>query len=191
MRTTATEQSLVCFILLFLSILTLVTILLLLLYWSDNPVWMLAPLYVLHRFSGYFVTVNFFRSGVVRPTSNPKLEDQGLRFVDMVGSSRSLHSRHQSSRIAEDRKPPHHDNAVIVVEPPRRPGFKPGSGYVGFCYGQKWRWSRFSPKTSVSPANLHSICFSTIVFTITRGWHNRPGVVAVPITSQKNIVVEG
>jgi hypothetical protein len=31
--------------------------------------------------------------------------------------------------------------------------------------------------------NLHSICFSTI----TRGWHNRPGVAAVPIASQFRI----
>jgi hypothetical protein len=52
------------------------------------------------------------------------------------------------------------------------------------------RWTkvalgRFSPRrTSVSPAYLHSICFSTIIFTITRGWHNRPGVAAVPIASQ-------
>jgi hypothetical protein len=29
---------------------------------------------------------------------------------------------------------------------------------VGFYDGQKWRWGRFSPRTSVSPANLHSIC---------------------------------
>jgi hypothetical protein len=36
-------------------------------------------------------------------------------------------------------------------------------------------------------ANLHSICFSTIIFTITRGWHNRPGVAAVPIASQTRI----
>jgi hypothetical protein len=68
--------------------------------------------------------------------------------------------------------------------PPRRPGFKPGSGHVGFCDGKKWRWGRFSPRTSVSPTNLHSICISRIIFTITRGWHNRPGVAAVPITSQ-------
>jgi hypothetical protein len=74
------------------------------------------------------------------------------------------------------------------VFPPRRPGFKPGSGHVGICDGQKWRWSRFSPRRiSVSPANLHSICFSTIIFTITRGWHNRPGVAAVPIASQARI----
>jgi hypothetical protein len=31
--------------------------------------------------------------------------------------------------------------------PPRRPGFKPGSGHVGFCDGQKWRRGRFSPRT--------------------------------------------
>jgi hypothetical protein len=68
--------------------------------------------------------------------------------------------------------------------PPRRPAFKPGSGQVGFCDGQKWRCCRFSPRTSVSPANLHYICFSTIIFTITRRWHNRPGVAAVPIASQ-------
>jgi hypothetical protein len=59
---------------------------------------------------------------------------------------------------------------------------------VGFCDGQKWRWGRFSPRlTSVSPANLHSICFSTIIFTNTRGWHNRPGVAAVPIASQTRL----
>jgi hypothetical protein len=58
---------------------------------------------------------------------------------------------------------------------------------VGFYDGQKWRWGRFSPRTSVSPANLHSTCFSTIIFTITRGWDNRPGVAAVPIASQTRI----
>jgi hypothetical protein len=26
----------------------------------------------------------------------------------------------------------------------------------------KWRWGRFSPSTSVSPANLHSTNFSTV-----------------------------
>jgi hypothetical protein len=35
--------------------------------------------------------------------------------------------------------------------------------------------------------NLHSSCFSTIIFTITLGWHNRPGVAAVPIASQTRI----
>jgi hypothetical protein len=29
----------------------------------------------------------------------------------------------------------------------------------------KWRWNGFSPSTSVSPANLHSINFSTITIT--------------------------
>jgi hypothetical protein len=49
--------------------------------------------------------------------------------------------------------------------PPRRPGFKPGSSHVGFCDGQKWRWDRFSPSTSVSPANLYCTIFSTITIT--------------------------
>jgi hypothetical protein len=41
------------------------------------------------------------------------------------------------------------------------------------------------------PANLHSICFSTIIFTITRGCHNRPGVAAAPIASQSRIKKKG
>jgi hypothetical protein len=45
----------------------------------------------------------------------------------------------------------------------------------------------FSENFGFPPANLHSICFSTIIFTITRGWHNRPGVAAVPIASQSRI----
>jgi hypothetical protein len=65
--------------------------------------------------------------------------------------------------------------------PPWRPGFNPGSRKVGFCGGQKWRWGRSPPTTSISPANLHSICFSTIIFTITRGWHTRTGMATVPI----------
>jgi hypothetical protein len=40
----------------------------------------------------------------------------------------------------------------------------------------KRHWSRFSPSTSVSPAN-HSTDFSIII--ITRGWHNRLLVAAV------------
>jgi hypothetical protein len=36
----------------------------------------------------------------------------------------------------------------------------------------KWLWGRFSPSTSVSPANLHCTKFSIII--ITRGRYNRP-----------------
>jgi hypothetical protein len=78
-------------------------------------------------------------------------------------------------------------STVVAAFPQRRPGFKSGSRHVGYCDGQKWRWGRFSPRTSVFPANLHSICISTIIFTITRGWHNRPGVAEVPIASQTRI----
>jgi hypothetical protein len=46
----------------------------------------------------------------------------------------------------------------------------------------KWRWDRFFPITSVSPANIHSTNFSTITLTyhFIRGWYNRPVVAAVP-----------
>jgi hypothetical protein len=57
----------------------------------------------------------------------------------------------------------------------------------GILWWTKVARGRFSPRTSVSPANLHSICFFTIIFTITRGWHNRPGVAVVPIASQIRI----
>jgi hypothetical protein len=43
----------------------------------------------------------------------------------------------------------------------------------------KWRWSTFSPSTSVSPANLHSNC-STIILIYHLGLYNRPEVAAVP-----------
>jgi hypothetical protein len=59
----------------------------------------------------------------------------------------------------------------------------------GILWRTKVALGQVSPSTSVSPANLHSIC-STIIFTITRGWHNRPGVAAVPIASQKNRIIK-
>jgi hypothetical protein len=44
----------------------------------------------------------------------------------------------------------------------------------------KWRWGRFSPSTSVSPANLHSTNCSTIILIYHLGLYNRPEVAAVP-----------
>jgi hypothetical protein len=44
----------------------------------------------------------------------------------------------------------------------------------------------FLRELRVSPADLHSICFSTIIFTITRGWHDRPGVAAVHKPNSNN-----
>jgi hypothetical protein len=35
---------------------------------------------------------------------------------------------------------------------------------------KKWRWGRFSPSTSVSPANLHSTSFSTITIITYHPW---------------------
>jgi hypothetical protein len=44
----------------------------------------------------------------------------------------------------------------------------------------KWRWGRFPPSTSVSPANLHSINCSTVTLIYHLGLYNRPAVAAVP-----------
>jgi hypothetical protein len=108
----------------------------------------------------------------------------------MSWQSTAERSRHNTADfyLSIHRQPRHRwkDNIIrrlVAGFPPRRPGFTPGSGH-GFCDGQKWRWGTFSQRTSVSPANLHSICFSTIIFTFTRAWHNRPVVAAVPIESQ-------
>jgi hypothetical protein len=68
-----------------------------------------------------------------------------------------------------------------MLHPPRRPGFKPGSGHLGFCDGAGFLRELRFPLPIYIPS-----CFSTIIFIITRGWHNRAGVAAVPIASQTN-----
>jgi hypothetical protein len=54
--------------------------------------------------------------------------------------------------------------------PPRRPEFASGQGMWGLWWTKRY-WGRFSPSTSVSPANLHSTNFSIII--ITRRLRNR------------------
>jgi hypothetical protein len=44
----------------------------------------------------------------------------------------------------------------------------------------KWRWGRFSPSPSVSPANLHSTNYSKITLIYHLGLYKRPEVSAVP-----------
>jgi hypothetical protein len=51
----------------------------------------------------------------------------------------------------------------------------------------KGSWGMFSPRNSVSPANLHSTNFSTITLPIIRGWYNRPVVAAVPKVPQHKL----
>jgi hypothetical protein len=54
-----------------------------------------------------------------------------------------------------------------------------GPGLVKWdLWWTKWRWWKFSPRTSVSSANLHSTKFSILI--ITRGRYNRPEVAEVP-----------
>jgi hypothetical protein len=59
------------------------------------------------------------------------------------------------------------------------PGSRPGLVKWDLWW-TKWRWSRFSPSTSVSPANLHSTNCSTITLIYHLGLYNRPEVAAVP-----------
>jgi hypothetical protein len=64
----------------------------------------------------------------------------------------------------------------VVAQASHRGG--PGSipGHVMWClWFTKWQWDRFSPSTSISPANSHSTkCFTFIIIYPARGWHNRP-----------------
>jgi hypothetical protein len=51
------------------------------------------------------------------------------------------------------------------------PGWRPGL-LKWDLWWTKWRWGRFSPSASVSPANLHSTKFS--ILTLAWGRYNRP-----------------
>jgi hypothetical protein len=45
---------------------------------------------------------------------------------------------------------------LVAGFPPRRSGIRARVWSCGILWWTKWRWGRFSPRTSVSPANLHS-----------------------------------
>jgi hypothetical protein len=65
------------------------------------------------------------------------------------------------------------NGGVVAGFPQRRPGFKPGSGHVGFCDGQKWRWGRISPRTSsiyIPSASPQSSPLSPEAGTIGQEW---------------------
>jgi hypothetical protein len=71
---------------------------------------------------------------------------------------------------------------LVASFPQRRPGFKPGSGHVGFVVDKVGLGEGFSPSTSVFIPPISPQSPSPII----RGWHNRPGEAAVPIASQKH-----
>jgi hypothetical protein len=75
--------------------------------------------------------------GWFSPSTLVSLVNQSTHFSIII-ITRDWHNRHISGRSAE---------WLVAGFPPRRPGFKLGSGHVGFCDGQKWRWGRFSPRT--------------------------------------------
>jgi hypothetical protein len=50
---------------------------------------------------------------------------------------------------------------VTIITHGGDPGSSPGL-VVWDLWWTKWRWGTFSPNTSVSPANLHSINCSTV-----------------------------
>jgi hypothetical protein len=52
--------------------------------------------------------------------------------------------------------------SLVAGFPPLRPEFEPKSGHVGFVV-DKVALGRFSPSTSVSPANSHSTDCSTFI----------------------------
>jgi hypothetical protein len=54
------------------------------------------------------------------------------------------------------------------------PGSIPGQ-VMWDLWWTKWHWGRFSPNTSVSPANFHSTDCSTLI-VYHPGWYNRPNI---------------
>jgi hypothetical protein len=79
-----------------------------------------------------------------------------------------------SDQSCQQRKarPRHSSGGLVTCFQPRRLGFKPGSGHVGFCDGRKWRWGRFSPRTSVSFP-----CQSTFHLLLHNHLHYHPRLV--------------
>jgi hypothetical protein len=111
-------------------------------------------------------------TAVVRGKKNKPCQKRACCFTGLHGVTSHKRAAPQLRRL-------------VAGFPPRRPGFKPGSGHVGFCDGQKWRWGRFSSENFGFPCqSTFHLLLHKIIFTITRGWHNRPGVAAVPIASQ-------
>jgi hypothetical protein len=80
-----------------------------------------------------------------------------------------------------------------IYTPPNRSTNKIGDNNIsrsqvwssGICGGQSGAGFRFSPSTSVSPANLHSPNCSQSPSPIIWGWYNRPEVAAIHPTSNK------
>jgi hypothetical protein len=65
-----------------------------------------------------------------------------------------------------NKSPPKYESKALVF-----PGSLPGLVKWDLWW-TNWRWGRFSPSTSVSPANFHSTKFS--ILTITLGRYNKP-----------------
>jgi hypothetical protein len=68
-------------------------------------------------------------------------------------------------------RPRHSSSGYSLASHSGGPGSSPGL-IKWDLWWTMWRWGRFSPSTSVSPANLHSAKVSIII--ITRSRYNRP-----------------
>jgi hypothetical protein len=87
---------------------------------------------------------------------------------------KSKHSYFHYALLPCRKRSPTHDRA-------EKQGFSSSPGLVKWdLWWTKWRWGRFSPSTSVSPATLHSTNCSTITLINHLGLYNRPEVAAVP-----------
>jgi hypothetical protein len=63
-----------------------------------------------------------------------------------------------------EKRPRHSSSCWSLGSHRGGPGSNPGL-VMWDLWWTKWRWGRFSPSTSVSPANLPSTNFSTITIT--------------------------
>jgi hypothetical protein len=85
------------------------------------------------------------------------LKMEAARFSEM-----SMNYRTARRHILEDSIV--HNHRCELVSHRGSSGSKPGL-VMWDLWWTKWRWGRFSPSTSVSPANLYYTIFSTVTIT--------------------------
>jgi hypothetical protein len=104
--------------------------------------------------------------------SNGRFHQHRFQFIIHEPSNHlALHSLDTESVVNQlTKRLRHTSSGYSLVSHRGGPGSSPG--LVKWELWTKWRWGRFSPSTSVSPANLHHTKFS--ILTITRGRYNGP-----------------
>jgi hypothetical protein len=85
-----------------------------------------------------------------------------------ASNSNSSQRLNFGSSLTHSLRPCHSSGGYSLASHRGGPGLSPGQVRLDFCWA-KWHWGRFSPRTSVSPATLHSTNCSTLTIIYHRG----------------------